>query len=210
MFSNSSKLPNNITYTQIANVNDDEFLFCIDFPKFDFDFCCGCSLRTGVLMIGLFFILCGIGSLINVITAGTIIEYYMTITMLVIYSIAFIFLILSGFLYSYLFAYIAYMIYITILFLNLFEIFSMTILIFLGFYTPAGSESRIVKGIGFLLVGLLLTCLYLYCLWIIFCFMIHLKYQRISLVNGDYNNSRNQNSDNLGEININENNYNLI
>ena len=210
MFSNSSKLPNNITYTQIANVNDDEFLFCIDFPKFDFDFCCGCSLRTGVLMIGLFFILCGIGSLINVITAGTIIEYYMTITMLVIYSIAFIFLILSGFLYSYLFAYIAYMIYIIILFLNLFEIFSMTILIFLGFYTPAGSESRIVKGIGFLLVGLLLTCLYLYCLWIIFCFMIHLKYQRISLVNGDYNNSRNQNSDNLGEININENNYNLI
>ena len=210
MFSNSSKLPNNITYTQIANVNDDEFLFCIDFPKFDFDFCCGCSLRTGVLMIGLFFILCGIGSLINVITAGTIIEYYMTITMLVIYSIAFLFLILSGFLYSYLFAYIAYMIYIIILFLNLFEIFSMTILIFLGFYTPAGSESRIVKGIGFLLVGLLLTCLYLYCLWIIFCFMIHLKYQRISLVNGDYNNSRNQNSDNLGEININENNYNLI
>ena len=210
MFSNSSKLPNNITYTQIANVNDDEFLFCIDFPKFDFDFCCGCSLRTGVLMIGLFFILCGIGSLINVITAGTIIEYYMTITMLVIYSIAFIFLILSGFLYSYLFAYIAYMIYIIILFLNLFEIFSMTILIFLGFYTPAGSESRIVKGIGFLLVGLLLTCLYLYCLWIIFCFMIHLKYQRISLVNGDYNNSRNQNSDNLGEININENNYKLI
>ena len=210
MFSNSSKLPNNITYTQIANVNDDEFLFCIDFPKFDFDFCCGCSLRTGVLMIGLFFILCGIGSLINVITAGTIIEYYMTITMLVIYSIAFIFLILSGFLYSYLFAYIAYMIYIIILFLNLFEIFSMTILIFLGFYTPAGSESRIVKGIGFLLVGMLLTCLYLYCLWIIFCFMIHLKYQRISLVNGDYNNSRNQNSDNLGEININENNYNLI
>ena len=210
MFSNSSKLPNNITYTQIANVNDDEFLFCIDFPKFDFDFCCGCSLRTGVLMIGIFFILCGIGSLINVITAGTIIEYYMTITMLVIYSIAFIFLILSGFLYSYLFAYIAYMIYIIILFLNLFEIFSMTILIFLGFYTPAGSESRIVKGIGFLLVGLLLTCLYLYCLWIIFCFMIHLKYQRISLVNGDYNNSRNQNSDNVGEININENNYNLI
>ena len=210
MFSNSSKLPNNLTYTQIANVNDDEFLFCIDFPKFDFDFCCGCSLRTGVLMIGLFFILCGIGSLINVITAGTIIEYYMTITMLVIYSIAFIFLILSGFLYSYLFAYIAYMIYIIILFLNLFEIFSMTILIFLGFYTPAGSESRIVKGIGFLLVGLLLTCLYLYCLWIIFCFMIHLKYQRVSLVNGDYNNSHNQNSDNLGEININENNYNLI
>jgi hypothetical protein len=210
MFSNSSKLPNNLTYTQIANVNDDEFLFCIDFPKFDFDFCCGCSLRTGVLMIGLFFILCGIGSLINVITAGTIIEYYMTITMLVIYSIAFIFLILSGFLYSYLFAYIAYMIYIIILFLNLFEIFSMTILIFLGFYTPAGSESRIVKGIGFLLVGMLLTCLYLYCLWIIFCFMIHLKYQRVSLVNGDYNNSHNQNSDNLGEININENNYNLI
>ena len=210
MFSNSSKLPNNLTYTQIANVNDDEFLFCIDFPKFDFDFCCGCSLRTGVLMIGLFFILCGIGSLINVITAGTIIEYYMTITMLVIYSIAFIFLILSGFLYSYLFAYIAYMIYIIILFLNLFEIFSMTILIFLGFYTPAGSESRIVKGIGFLLVGMLLTCLYLYCLWIIFCFMIHLKYQRVSLVNGDYNNSRNQNSDNVGEININENNYNLI
>ena len=210
MFSNSSKLPNNITYTQIANVNDDEFLFCIDFPKFDFDFCCGCSLRTGVLMIGLFFILCGIGSLINVITAGTIIEYYMTITMLVIYSIAFLFLILSGFLYSYLFAYIAYMIYIIILFLNLFEIFSMTILIFLGFYTPAGSESRIVKGIGFLLVGMLLTCLYLYCLWIIFCFMIHLKYQIISLVNGDYNNSHNQNSDNLGEININENNYNLI
>ena len=207
MFSNSSKLPNNLTYTQIANVNDDEFLFCIDFPKFDFDFCCGCSLRTGVLMIGLFFILCGIGSLINVITAGTIIEYYMTITMLVIYSIAFIFLILSGFLYSYLFAYIAYMIYIIILFLNLFEIFSMTILIFLGFYTPAGSESRIVKGIGFLLVGMLLTCLYLYCLWIIFCFMIHLKYQRVSLVNGDYNNSHNQNSDNLGEININENNY---
>ncbi len=161
-------------------------------------------------MIGLFFILCGIGSLINVITAGTIIEYYMTITMLVIYSIAFLFLILSGFLYSYLFAYIAYMIYIIILFLNLFEIFSMTILIFLGFYTPAGSESRIVKGIGFLLVGMLLTCLYLYCLWIIFCFMIHLKYQRISLVNGDYNNSRNQNSDNVGEININENNYNLI
>ena len=210
MFSNSSKLPNNITYTQIANVNDDEFLFCIDFPKFDFDFCCGCSLRTGVLMIGLFFILCGIGSLINVITAGTIIEYYMTITMLVIYSIAFIFLILSGFLYSYLFAYIAYMIYIVILFLNLIEIFLMTIFIFIGIYTPAGSESRIVKGIGFLLVGLLLSCLFLYCLWIIYCYMIHLKYQRISLVNGDYNNSRNQNSDNLGEININENNYNLI
>ncbi len=33
MFSNSSKLPNNVSYTQIANVNDDEFLFCIDFPK---------------------------------------------------------------------------------------------------------------------------------------------------------------------------------
>ena len=210
MFSNSSKLPNNITYTQIANVNDDEFLFCIDFPKFDFDFCCGCSLRTGVLMIGLFFILCGIGSLINVITSGTLIEYYMTITMLIIYSVAFIFLILSGFIYNYYLAYIAYMIYIIILFLNLFEIFSMTILIFLGFYTPSGSESRIVKGIGFLLVGMLLTCLYLYCLWIIYCYMIHLKYERINLVIGDYNNSNNQNSDNLAGMNINESNYKLI
>ena len=210
MFSNSSKLPNNVSYTQIANVNDDEFLFCIDFPKFDYDFCCGCSLRTGVLMIGLFFILCGIGSLINVITSGTLIEYYMTITMLIIYSLAFIFLILSGFIYNYYLAYIAYMIYIIILFLNLFEIFSMTILIFLGFYTPSGSESRIVKGIGFLLVGMLLTCLYLYCLWIIYCYMIHLKYERINLVIGDYNNSNNQNSDNLAGMNINENNYNLI
>ena len=209
MFSNSSKLPNNVSYTQIANVNDDEFLFCIDFPKFDFDFCCGCSLRTGVLMIGLFFILCGIGSLINVISSGTLIEYYTTIIMLFIYSIAFIFLLLSGFMYNFYFAYIAYMIYIVILFLNLIEIFLMTIFIFIGIYTPAGSESRIVKGIGFLLVGLLLSCLFLYCLWIIYCYMIHLKYERISLIIGDFNNS-NSSSENIAGSNINENNYKLI
>ena len=160
-------------------------------------------------MIGLFFILCGIGSLINVISAGTLIEYYTTIIMLFIYSIAFVFLLLSGFMYSYLFAYIAYMIYIIILFLNLFEIFLMTIFIFLGIYTPAGSESRIVKGIGFLLVGLLLSCLFLYCLWIIYCYMIHLKYERISLIIGDFNNS-NTHSENLAGSNINENNYKLI
>ena len=55
MFSNSSRLPSNVSYHQIANINDDTFLFCFDFPKLDFDFCCGCSLRSGVLFLGIFF-----------------------------------------------------------------------------------------------------------------------------------------------------------
>ena len=210
MFSNSSRLPSNISYHQIANINDDKFLFCLDFPKLDFDFCCRCSLRSGVLFLGIFFILCGIGSLLNIIKVGTQFELYSTIIMLIIYSIAFIFLLISGINFSYTCAYIAYIIYLTILILNLSEILFMTTLIFLGDYTPAGTQSRIVKGIGFLLVGLLLSGLYLYCLWIIFCYMIHLKYDRVDLVCGDFKKIKNINTMSLAGMKINENNYKLI
>ena len=84
------------------------------------------------------------------------------------------------------------------------------LLIFLGDYTPAGTQSRIVKGIGFLLVGLLLSGLYLYCLWIIFCYMIHLKYDRVDLVCGDFKKIKNINTMSLAGMKINENNYKLI
>jgi hypothetical protein len=210
MFSNSSRLPSNVSYHQIANINDDTFLFCFDFPKLDFDFCCGCSLRSGVLFLGIFFIVCGIGSLLNILKAGTIFEFYTTIIMLIIYSIAFIFLLISGINFSYQCAYIAYLIYFTLLIFNLIEILIMTILIFIGDYTPAGSQSRIVKGIGFLLVGILLSGLYLYCLWIIFCYMIHLKYDRVELVCGDFNKIKNINTESLAGMKINEKNYKLI
>lgn len=181
-----SKLPRYVTYNQIANINDDEFLFCLIFPKFEYDFWCGLSLRTGVLLIGFMYVLCGVSTLLSVLQTNNNFNFYSSTILLSVYTINFILLIISSINNSFVVAYLSYLSYCGMLILNFGEVVVVTILILIGFYSPSGIENAIVKGVSFFLIGIMLSCLYIYFLWIIFCYAIHLKYERKNLVRGEY------------------------
>jgi len=200
MFSNRSKLPKNISYKDIANINEEQFLFCFNFPKFEYEFCCGCSLKLGSIFLSFIFLLFSIFSLINVLKTQekNNFDFFSSILLLIIYSISFLLILISSFNYNYIFSFYAYLIYSFMLILNFSEILITTIFIFCGIYVPYGQENIFIKGISFLLIGLLYIGVYLYCLWILFCYVIHLKYKRIDLVNGNFDkenyNNHNNNS----------------
>lgn len=181
-----SKLPPYVTYNQIANTNDDEFLFCLIFPKFEYDFWCGLSLKKGVLLIGFIFVLCGVSTLFSVLQTNNNFNFYSSVILLSVYTFNFILLIISSINNSFVVAYLSYLIYCGILILNLVEVVVVTILILIGFYSPNGIENAIVKGVSFFLIGIMLSCVYIYCLWIIFSYAMHLKYERQNLVSGEY------------------------
>ena len=206
MFSNRSKLPKNVYFKDIANVNDEQFVFCLNFPKFEYDFCCGFSLKTGSIFLSFLFLVFSIISLINVLKSNNKIEIYTSIFLIIIYSISFLLILISTFNYSFILAYYAYLIYTIMLILNLSEIIISTIFIFCGIYVPFGRENVFVKGISFLLIGFLYVGVYLYCLWIIFCYVIHLKYNRIELVCGEFLESKESSSEKIKE----EEEYNLL
>ena len=206
MFSNRSKLPKNVYFKDIANVNDEQFVFCLNFPKFEYDFCCGFSLKNGSIFLSFLFLVFSIISLINVLKSNNKIEIYTSIFLIIIYSISFLLILISTFNYSFILAYYAYLIYTIMLILNLSEIIISTIFIFCGIYVPFGRENVFVKGISFLLIGFLYVGVYLYCLWIIFCYVIHLKYNRIELVCGEFLESKESSSEKIKE----DEEYNLL
>ena len=206
MFSNRSKLPKNVYFKDIANVNDEQFVFCLNFPKFEYDFCRGFSLKTGSIFLSFLFLVFSIISLINVLKSNNKIEIYTSIFLIIIYSISFLLILISTFNYSFILAYYAYLIYTIMLILNLSEIIISTIFIFCGIYVPFGRENVFVKGISFLLIGFLYVGVYLYCLWIIFCYVIHLKYNRIELVCGEFLESKESSSEKIKE----DEEYNLL
>ena len=76
----------------------------------------------------------------------------------------------------------------------------MSFLIAIGVYSPNGLENPIIKAFSFLLIGIMVSCVYMYFLWIIFCYVIHLKYNRVELVCGEFEKIKNRTSE-IGEIN---------
>lgn len=183
----SSKLPPNLNYNQIANINDEEFFFCVNFPKFEFQCClCGMSLRTGSLLIALFFVICGISSFIIAKNGTSTVNFISSLTLLIIYSLAFILLFISAFNYSYRLAYFAYLLYCLVLIGSFLEILIISGLMLVGKIDPTGGENAFVKAASFFLFGSLLASIFLYCIWMIFCYVIHLKYNRTDLVCGRY------------------------
>lgn len=173
-----------IPYALIANTDEDRFLFCLTLPKFEFDCCCGLSLRTGVLFISLFFVFSGMGSFYTVFFSTSNFDYYSAFGLLVAYLLGFILLGISAFTYLYQFAYSAYLIYSLILLINFGEVVGITIMIFIGLYIPNGNENAFVKGMSFLLVGFLLSFIFAYFIWIIFSYAMHLKYKRVGVIKG--------------------------
>ena len=207
MFSNRSKLPKNVLFKDITNVNDDQFIFCFNFPEFEYDFCCGFSLKNGSIFLSFLFLIFSIISLLNILKSNNNkIEIFSSIFLIIIYSISFILILISAFNYNFTFAYYAYLIYCTMLILNLSEILISTIFIFCGIYVPNGRENLFIKGISFLLIGSLYVGVYVYCLWIIFCYVVHLKYNRIELVCGNFLESKESSSEKIKD----DEEYNLL
>ena len=182
----SSKLPSYVTYNQIANINDDPFFFFIIFPKLEHSFWCNIPLRTGVLIISLFFLLCGGSSFYTVWYSNNTYNLISSVILMIIYLIGFIMLCITACNFNYKLATAAYYLYSVVLILNFTEVVVVTILIFGKMYVPNGSENALVKGISFLLVGILLSCVYMYLIWMIFCYALHLKYGRFDLVCGKF------------------------
>ena len=195
-----SKLPPFVTDNQIANINDEEFLFIFSFPKFEYDFWFGISLQKAVLLISFCFILSGASTFLSVLKTNNTFNFISSLSILSIYSIAFLLLLISSCNHSYVISYIAYLIYSGVLFVNILEVIVMSFLIAIGVYSPNGLENPIIKAFSFLLIGIMVSCVYMYFLWIIFCYVIHLKYNRVELVCGEFEKIKNRTSE-IGEIN---------
>ena len=206
MFSNRAKLPKNVLFKDITNVNDDQFIFCFNFPEFEYDFCCGFSLKNGSIFLSFLFLIFSIISLLNILNSNKKFEIFSSIFLIIIYSICFLLILISTFNYNFTFAYYAYLIYTIMLILNLSEILISTIFIFCGIYVPKGRENVFIKGISFLLIGILYVGVYVYFLWIIFCYVIHLKYNRIELICGNFLESKESSSEKIKE----DEDYNLL
>ena len=185
----ASKLPPNLNYNQIANINDEEFFFCVTFPKFEFQCCCGLSLRTGSIIIALFYVLCSGFSFYLAKDEPSMVNYISSITLLSVYSLAFLFIVISAVNFSYKFAYMAYILYCLVLLLSFIEILIVSTLMIAGKMNLTGTENQFIKAASFFLFGTLLAAIFLYLTWMIFCYVMHLKYNRTDLVCGRYGQS---------------------
>lgn len=176
----------NISYNQIANIKEDRFLFCITFPKLEDSCCCSkLNLKAGCILISLIFMICGGSSFLTVPHKSTF-NFLSSTILLGLYSLNFLLIVTSSITNNYWIALSAYFIYVIVLVINIIEIIIVTIFIFFKIFTPIGTENAFVKGISFLLVSILVSTIYIYCLWIIWCYTIHLKYNRIDIVNGTF------------------------
>jgi hypothetical protein len=165
------------------NPTHESFLFVFAPHDIAKEACCGCSLKTGVQIISLFYIVSNFSSFINTISSPHLLPFILSGIGFALYLIGGICLINSTMSYSYKNAYTGYFIYTILFLINLIDSIIVGLLLFSGYY---GKDVDYVQaGLIYCIAIIIVVAIHVYLLWIIFSFTVHLKHKRLALIQGD-------------------------
>jgi hypothetical protein len=176
----------NSEHERLDNINRDRFLFCFLPNSLARDCCCGCSLKTGVQIIAIIFIVAILSDFIASISMSSIIYVIISGILFALYLLAAVCIIYSTIKYNWAMAHTGYIIYAIIFLLNVLDNLIIIALILTGIYSPWGNSNG-VSLIIFIVAIVCILAIHLYMVWIVFSFAIHLKHNRIALIRGEIN-----------------------
>lgn len=175
-------MSSNVVYNRIQDENirdsfsdEDKFLFLIK-PDFTAkESICGCSLRTGSIIIAILIMISNFSNFMVSLQFESDSKVLINGLIFLVYFSACVLIIISSMNNNYKHCFYAYLIYAISFILNLLDTIIMTLLIFLGFFNPMRGLDFFRAGFLYLLSSMLILAIYLYFVWIIFSYYILLK-----------------------------------
>jgi hypothetical protein len=175
-------MSSNVEYNRIQDQNirdslsnEDKFLFLIK-PDFTAkESICGCSLRTGSIIISILIMISNFSNFMESLQFESDSKVLINGLICLVYFSACVLIFISSMNNNYKHCFFAYIIYAISFIFNLLDTIIMTFLIFLGFYNPLRGLDFFRAGFVYLLSSLLILTIYLYFVWIIYSYYILLK-----------------------------------
>ena len=167
-----------------SNTDKDKFLFYFQPNDLAIDCCCGCSLKTGVQIIAIIFIIGALSNFFAALKMTSVTDLVISSISFLLYFAAGVCILYSSMTFNFVYARTGYYIYAVIFIISLLDNVIVLLFIFSGNYRPLGKESAFRTGLIFLSAILITASINLYMVWIIFCYSIHLKHKRLSLISG--------------------------
>ncbi len=163
--------------------NIPKFLFLFKIHNYAVKCCCDCTLRLGVQIISVFFIISAIYELIYTISQDDLQDAIISIVRFLVFIIAGLMLFLSVMNRSVAQAYIGYIIYTIILYLNLLEAIIVFIVILFGNKILRFGLKKVDYSVKFaLIVGLIYLCfvlvvilIHIYLIFIVYSYIYQLE-----------------------------------
>lgn len=187
---NRNNSQNFIVFSRLYYVHDisakEKFLFLFQLDYLANQFFCGCSLRFGVQIISLLFLVASISKLFNTFSQVHVLNILASGAVFTIFLITGFCLMYSSTYYDPHLAFYGYFIYALIFYYLIFQSLAMLVFITLGLYNPLGESDYMIKITIILVSILLIFCFHLYFVWICFSFWIHLKNKNLELIKGNF------------------------
>ena len=168
-----------------SNPTKEKFLFCFIPSTLDIDSFCGCAIRSGIKISSAILAFISISNFYTVIKEDTLIEELTSIILSILYLTAAYFLFTSSVNLEWSYAKIGYYITVSIFIIDTIDFIIVGFLILFGYYYPFDNEFYSMMVLFFLIFGFLAIIVELYIIWLSFCFTVHLKLKRMSVVCGD-------------------------
>ena len=166
------------------NSCNEKFLFFFTPKKVDLESCCGFSLRSGIKLVSIYLLIAAIYYFCSILKEESWIEIILSILISLCYLISAFYLYLSTIYLEYSYCKIGNIIYTLIFYFDIINCFIVSIRIstnqiYLLF------NSIIITQIIFLIMQFISILIELYMLWIGFCYLVHIKMERLNIVYGD-------------------------
>ncbi len=190
-FNRNPNLISNVNEAQIApiqpnstNPDKDKFLFYFEPDTLAIDCCCGCSLKTGVLIIAILFVTASMSKFFSALHMFSLFDMMLSGLLFLLYFTAGVCILYSSMTFNFVYAHTGYFIYAIIFLFYVFDNLLLLILVISGIYKPMPTENLFVTGLVLLCAMLITISLQLYMVWIIFSYSVHIKHKRIHLISG--------------------------
>ena len=166
------------------NSCNEKFLFFFTPKTVDLESCCGFSLRSGIKLVSIYLLFASISYFCSILKEETWIEIILSILISLCYLISAFYLFLSTIYLEYSYCKIGNIIYTLIFYFDIIDCFIVSIRIstnqiYLLF------NSIIITQIIFIIMQFISILIELYMLWIGFCYLVHIKMERLNIVYGD-------------------------
>jgi hypothetical protein len=207
--SNMNIIDNNIQFSSISNIQNipslEKFLFLFEIEKPANQFCCGCTINTGIKIISFFFISVSFSCFLEIFLNFSFFNFFANVIIFLTYFSVGYNLIYSLIYNSENHAYYAYVVYCILFLLNCLDSFVVLLFVLTGYLNFLETKKRIINFILLSLVIAIFTSIHLYILYICYSYWRHLKNRDFDLLKGKQNPNEDIIENNL-ERNLQQNN----
>jgi len=189
---NNVNLPNTnyVNFSDLYNVQDlpskERFLFLFKIDYLANQFLCGCSLRLGIQIISLVFLVASISKFFKVLHYDNLMKTILTGLLFLIYFIAGYCLIYSTIYNNPKYAYIGLAIYTVIFYIILFDNLLYIFINLFGILNPFDAIELFKDIIIFTFALAFFLLFHLYFLWVCYSYWLHLKNGNFELIKGNF------------------------